>query len=105
AAELLDKYGTLRARADQAHVTAQDVDELRQLVETGAAEKCSQARAPRIVLPRPYGPRLLLGIYAHAAKLEHLEGAAVKPAALLAIEDRLGTRELDQRCDYQHQRR
>src|SRR5689334_15946058 len=40
----LDPHWLLGARADDAHLTAQNIDELRQLVERVAAQKCTQRR-------------------------------------------------------------
>src|SRR2546427_5754822 len=46
-AELVDEEGALRPGADQAHVALQDVDELGQLVQTGAAQEGTDGRAAR----------------------------------------------------------
>src|SRR5436190_1430541 len=48
-AELLDEDRPLRPRAHQAHVAAEHIDELRKLVEAGAAQECAPARSPRVV--------------------------------------------------------
>src|SRR5213596_762094 len=94
AAELLDEARALGARADEAHLTAQDVPELRQLVQAEAPEERPEPRAPRVVRPRPDGAGLALGVHAHRAELEHLEGAPVQPHPLLAVEDGAGGGEL-----------
>src|SRR5437879_13720569 len=52
-AELLDENGTFGTWPNQAHVAAQYVDELGQLIETGLAEECHQTRTARIGLLRP----------------------------------------------------
>ncbi len=45
-AEQLDELGALGARADEAHVAAQHVEQLRQLVERGAAQEAPDGGAP-----------------------------------------------------------
>src|SRR3989442_1713867 len=85
-AELLDEAWALGARADEAHLAPQDVPELGQLVEAPAPEERPEARAPRIVRPRPHGPGLVLGVHAHRAELEHLEAPAVQAHPLLPVE-------------------
>src|SRR5213596_2096635 len=72
-AELLDEARALGTRADEAHLTAQDVPELRQLVETPASQERPEPRAPLVIRPRPRGPGLALGVHTHRAELEHLE--------------------------------
>src|SRR5207245_8062221 len=51
--ELLDERRSLGARPDQAHVTAQHVEELRQLVEAEAPQHGAERRAPRLGGGRP----------------------------------------------------
>jgi hypothetical protein len=83
--------------ADQAHLAAQHVDELRQLVERGAPEPSSNRRAAIVVL-HPAGcgarrgrePLRLRAPFPHRAELEHREFLAVPPDSALAIKE--GTR-------------
>ena len=75
----------------QAHRACKHVEELRQLVEAVLTDEHAEARAPGVVIARPGGR--LLAARAHAAKLEHGEGLAPIPHALLAKENRPGTRE------------
>src|SRR5216117_54629 len=100
--ELLDEARALGARADEAHFTAQDVPELGQLVEAEASEEGPEARAPRIVRPRPDGPGLALGVHAHRAELEHAEALAVQAHPLLAEEDGPRGGELEEDGDREH---
>src|SRR5437016_14097960 len=44
AAELVDEHRTLGPGPDQAHVTGKDVEELRQLVDAGAAQQRTERR-------------------------------------------------------------
>ena len=100
AAELLDEDRPLGTRPDEAHVAAQHVPELRQLVEAGAAQEGAEARAARVVAaPSRPAPSRCLGVGAHRAELEHVEDAAVEPHALLAVEDRAGGGQPDRERD------
>src|SRR5262249_11392096 len=79
-----------RARADQTHVTAKNIDELRQFVDAGDAQKAADSGRARIVLklsralPFVARPWLMLehiiedlgSIRHHGAKLEALEHPA-----------------------------
>jgi hypothetical protein len=44
-----------RARTDEAHFTTQNVDELRELIETGGPQHSTDARDPTV----PHGPELV----------------------------------------------
>src|SRR5688500_10199014 len=78
--ELLEERGPDRPRADEAHVAAQDVPELRQLVELGAPQRAAGARELVLRQPRqllaevPAEP--LLGAGVEGAELVHRELAA-----------------------------
>ena len=75
----------LGPRADQAHVSAQDVPELRQLVDLGLPQEVSDARDSRVAAHRD--PRAdLRGVVDHGAELEHGERPEVPPHAPLAEE-------------------
>src|ERR687892_1245365 len=87
----------LRARPHEAHVAAQHVDQLRQLVEGGPAHEGADASAPIGTLDaargdvggQPHHVRLLpvVGgavVHAHRAELEDLEAVAVAADAPLA---------------------
>src|SRR5437764_946106 len=83
------------ARADDRHVAAQDVEQLRQLVERQAAHDLADARAAVVALDAAgslarLGHELLLDGRRdpHRAELEHVELATVETDATLAIEDR-----------------
>src|SRR5262249_21943244 len=67
ATEFLDEARALGPRADQAHLTAQHVDELRQFVEAGPPQKYAQGGAARIVDARPHGAGLRLRVHPHRA--------------------------------------
>ena len=86
AEELFDKVGTLGAGADKAHLAAQNVQELGELVEVGAAEQAAEGGAARVVVGGEGGAALEFGIEAHGADLDDVEEAAVNPHPLLAVE-------------------
>src|SRR5262245_35529647 len=52
-AKVLDEARALRARADQAHLAPQDIEELGQLVEARPAQEDADGGAARIALARP----------------------------------------------------
>ena len=71
-------------RADEAHLAAEDVPELGELVQAGAAQGAAQGREALGI-----GQQVPLGIAGarHGAELEHSEGLAVQAGAHLAEED------------------
>ena len=103
--KLPNKIRTLRSRADQAHLAAQDADQLRQFVDAAGANHGTDSCDARVVLRRPAGHAVTLGIGRHAAKLRALEGTATKPHSFLEIEDRATTVELDSDRRQDHDRK
>src|SRR5215475_3960763 len=73
----LHELRPLRSRSDEAHVTEENVDQLRKLVETGPTEDRSHSRDPGIGLLRPDRSRPLLGIPTHGAELVEDEDTAI----------------------------
>jgi hypothetical protein len=69
-AQLIDKKRTFRARPDKAHLPHEHVEQLRQFVNTYAADKASDTRGAVIVLAGPARLAVLFGIAAHAAKFQ-----------------------------------
>jgi len=99
-----------RARTDEAHVADEDVPQLRQLVDAGAADEPADRRDARVVLHleddavlrlvlREQLGLARLGVLVHAAELVELEMAAVAPDADLAEDDGAGARQPDGRRD------
>src|SRR5688500_10548494 len=82
------------ARADQAHLSAEDVDQLRQLVELPRTHPAADTRHAGVLgdLEEPLGPFIqmhqlvleLLCLVDHAPELEHLELVAVSTDAPLS---------------------
>src|SRR5262245_63906884 len=65
-------YTTL-FRSDDRHVAAQDVPELRQLVEVGTAQEPSERRHARIGRLGPHRTGLVFGIVEHRSELRSEE--------------------------------
>src|SRR5688572_674667 len=74
--------GSQRAWADEAHVPAEDVPQLRQLVHRRCAQDTSDARNSRIVLPRLDWARKRLGVNDHRSKFQRVEAPAGMAYAL-----------------------
>src|SRR5262245_34088740 len=79
----LDLVRARRPRADHAHVAADDVPELRQLVDRQAAEDPPGARDPRVALVDRVAGADLLRTLDHRPHLEQLELEAVLADAAL----------------------
>src|SRR5205085_4283894 len=92
-----DEDGAFGSRPDEAHIAANDVDELRQLVNAQLAYEATDARDARIILTRP-DRAVLFGVGAHRAKLDHPENVVVQSEALLCVENRPARIELDGYC-------
>jgi hypothetical protein len=103
-------------RADEAHLAAQDVDQLRQLVDRGPAQKAADARDPRVLADLEHDAvvglvelgelglaRLRVG--EHRTELEDRELVAVAAHASLTEEHRAARVELDRDRDGDQQRR
>ena len=86
----------MRDAAHDAHIRAQYIDELGQLVERQLAQPLAHAGDTRVLGDLEYRAGLLvelfelgepvLGVHAHAAELQHPEGSAVLAHSLLAEE-------------------
>ena len=83
---LLDLIAKCRARADHAHVPAQDVPELRQLVDRRAAEDAADARDAPVALVDGIAGTDALGADDHRAELQHVEVDAVLADAGLPVQ-------------------
>ena len=90
--ELLDEVRLLRPRADHRQFAAQDVEDLRQLIQMGPPEQVAERGDAQVLLLGPAG-RLRRGALTHGAELQDLEGGSVTPGAGLAIEQRTAVAE------------
>ena len=90
----------VRTRADQRHVAYEDIDQLRQLIQAGGANKGADAGDALVVLG---GVRDLVAVlgHRHAAELEDREDLAVQAGAALAEQNRSPTFEDNRQGDHQ----
>ena len=86
--ELINELRPFRARSDEAHVAAQYIEQLRQFIQAHHADECPYPRGTVIILLRPAGDPILLGINAHATEFDQLESLPALTHARLPIEDR-----------------
>src|SRR5881275_2289653 len=92
---LLDLVAQRRTRADDRHVAADDVPELRQLVEAQPSEDTPALRDARVAAVDGEPGSLLLGADHHGAQLQELEVGAASADADLLVEDGPAVLELD----------
>src|SRR5204863_6991961 len=109
--------GGTRSRSDQAHVTAEDVEELRQFIQSRRPQKAPPGNDPVIPhvqfchrysiahqpLEVPFMPRSL-GMHFHAPEFENHEGPASEPNPFLPVKNGTGGRNLDRCHDNEHDR-
>src|SRR5690606_34317111 len=116
--QVLEQLRTLRPRADQAHRAAQDVEQLRELVEPRLAEEAADPGDARVVLLGQDRAGVLLGVRLHGPELVHVElvelnaphtvvgaGPHQLAGALLAEQDRAGRVDVDRGRDDRDDRR
>src|SRR4029077_20880733 len=70
--QLRYEFGTFGPWADEAHVAAQDIEDLRQLIDAQLADDRAHARHAWIGVLCPLRP-VQLRVLSHAAELQHLE--------------------------------
>src|SRR5450759_3364712 len=92
----------LRARPHEAHLAAQDVDQLRELVDAVLPHEAAQRRDPRVVVAGEHGTGQLLGVLDHAAELHEGERLHVAPEAFLAQQNRRTHRHEDEHGEDEH---
>ena len=97
--ELARELGAFRARADEAHVTLQDVPQLRQFIDREAPEIPTDSSAARIAWHRPDGAKTTFGVFAHGAEFQDGEMASVESNSPLTIKDGAAIAEGDEACD------
>src|SRR3546814_11474389 len=81
------EFRALRARPDETHLALDDVDDLRQLIDSELADDATDIGDPGIVARRPHRP-VGFRIDRHATELDDIEGATVQANALLRSEER-----------------
>src|ERR1043166_1039452 len=97
---------TLGTRADEIHIAAKNVPELRYLIDAKFANDLADARGAIVIFAGPDRSGFL-GVSAHRAKLHHCKKPAVFPHAFLLVENRSARIQLDQdrRDDSNRQRK
>ena len=101
---LVDLVAKRRPRADHRHVAANDVPELRQLVERQAPKDAADTGDARVAAIDCVAGAELLGADDHRAQLEELEVRAVLADARLAVEHGPAILELDRERGEREQR-
>src|SRR5687768_12459510 len=106
--ELGHKVRALRPRADETHFAAQDVPELRNLVDARFAQDATDARRAIVAFTGPHRT-VRFRVYSHRTKLEQGKRPAVLADSLLLVKDWTTRVELDenrsQNRDRQRQQR
>ena len=93
----------MRSRSHEVHLAAEDVDELRQLVEPEPAQPLSHPRHVVAVITLPFGPPC--AAIHHRPEFQQREWLAVRADALVGEQDRTPRIELDGDRDESEQRR
>ncbi|MCY1304277.1 hypothetical protein D9M70_540230 [compost metagenome] len=107
-----------RPRADDAHFTADDVDELRQFVEAQLAQNAADDGDPGVILQLARRAPLLIGrriaskillqnpitVRPHCAELQATERLPVMTDTAMAIKDAAAVGKLDERNQHQKER-
>ena len=84
---LLDEVRPLRPRADQAHVPAQDVEQLRQLVQTCASQEPADLRHARVIPAGQNRAHSFFRVLDHRSELVQGEESAILTDPLLLVKD------------------
>ena len=85
--DLVDVELALGTRTDERHVADEDIPELRKLVEVVRSQEGTHLGEARVTAHLQEVGAILLGINAHGAKLIDEERLAMKPDALLSVND------------------
>src|SRR6185369_15433048 len=94
AAERLEEDRPHGTRTDEVHLAADDVEELRNLVELRALQPASDPRVEAVAVLEQTGADLLLGADLERAEFVDGEVLAAAPHTVPAVEDRSGARRL-----------
>lgn len=83
--ELAHKVRAFRPGADHAHVTLQNVDELRQFIETCLSQEYAEPGSPGVILRGPARvPFFTISLgHMHGPEFVHLERLPIEPDAFL----------------------
>lgn len=97
--KLFDEVRPFGSRANEAHVAVEDIENLRQFVEPGGADKFADFGNARVVFGSQLGTGIFFGIDAHGTELIDLIFLAKAADADLAVEDRTAVTEFDGQGD------
>src|SRR5262245_36170736 len=101
-----DKLRSFRTRADETHVTLEDIPQLRQFVEAAASQEPADRRHTNVAfLCRPHRARRFFGVGRHRSELMQREYAAELADALLVVQHCAWRCQPDKGRDHQHDRR
>src|SRR3954454_24737683 len=100
--EHIDVLRTLGPGPDDAHLAAEDVPKLRNLVPAGSPEDATDSRDARVASGGIHG-HSGLGVRDHRPKLHHLKWLAALTASSLAVED-LAAADSEREADQQDER-
>ena len=102
--ETAQRMRHLRTRTHECHVSFEDVDQLRQLIDFAVPQNPSHPRNPRIIATVTDGPALPFIVH-HGAKLEIRKGRNPLPIRSLFEKDRPRRIQLDQNGREEEQRK
>ena len=96
---------TFRPWADQAHITPQNIEQLRKLIEARSAEYFTQRGYSFIIFSSPDGACMFLGVVDHSPEFVEDEDFAVFTDSPLFEKDRAGRSNLYKKHGKQHHQR
>jgi len=102
--ELVDEILAFGPRANHAHVAAQNIKELRQLIDARATDKPADTSNPDVTFRRPDWSTIQFGIKYHATEFLQHKATPVKSHAFLPVEDGTETIRLDRERNDCHKR-
>src|SRR5438309_5630888 len=103
--ELRDELRPFGSRAYKAHLSDQDIPELRQLVEAEPAEELADPRSPRVSGGRPDRAGSRLSVGGHGPELVHDHRLLIEASPLLMDQHRAARAELHEQGDQSQDRR
>ena len=102
--DLLDEVLPLGAGSDEGHVTLEDIEQLRQLVEMMRPDEFPDLCEPRIILTGEERRTVFFGIGTHRPELVDPERPSEPSDSLLTVDGRTTVFDLDGQVDYQEER-
>ena len=95
--------GQRRARSDNGHITDNNIDELRKLINAGCPNNLSHLCHARVAIPAVNSAAGMLRTVRHRAELIDGEDLSMQAQPLLLEQHRPRRRKLDCECGYQKQ--